>query len=312
MKIINVQENKIFAGEEDFLKFIATTGVTPHASIAGVYNGIAKIAEEKGSKIFTTTKSAEKEKIQEAIDKRLEEERKEVLFESWEDFKEEYAEEKQEALQEWDQKFKEGNFYFVELPGLACDTYSKYGKIQNTNSIVIFKVEDQENTERIDLEHKEIFCIDRQFGNPTEKRKNGKCKIIDRSENIKKGIMEALQNTDFFTDDLFYGYKIKNIDWINEVKENIFLNISVDIDKIVKEQVEEEEKILEERKAEIRKRIEEEKNREQNKKKQKAAQKKAKEAAQIAEKRVKAIAIFKKMFKADPTEEQIQDIINEL
>jgi hypothetical protein len=311
MKIINVQENKIFAGEEDFLKFISITGVTPHASIAGVYNGIAKIAEEKGSKIFTTSKSSEKEKIQNAIDNRLKEDREEVLYESWEDFKEEFSEEKQEALQEWDQKF-DGDFYFVELTGLACDTYSKYGKIQNTNSIVIFKVEDKENLERIDLQHKEIFCIDRQFGNPTEKRKNGKCKIINRGENIKASVLKALEGVEIFEDNLFFAYKQKDILTINEIKENIFANLSIEIDNIVNIQVEEENKIEEERRMERQKRIEEEENRIKNKEKQKEAQKKAKEAAQNAEKRVKAIAIYKKMFKSEPTEEQIQDIINEL
>lgn len=294
MKIINVQENKIFADEEDFLKFVSITGVTPHSSIAGVYNGIAKIAEEKGSKIFTTSKSSEKEKIQDAIDKRLKEKREEVLYESWEDFKEEFSEEKQEGLQEWDQKFKEGGFYFVELTGLACDTYSKYGKIQNTNSIVVFKVEDKENLERIDLEHKEIFCIDRQFGNPSEKRKNGKIKTriwgsLLTKVNATKLLFYFLNN-----EKLFEEYK-KEIIQNAEEEINVILNQTFDL--IEKEK--EEEKIKEE-------------NRRKQKEQQKAAQKKAKEAAQTAEKRVKAIAIFKKMFKADPTEEQIQDIINEL
>lgn len=313
MKIQNVQENKIFSSEEEFLKFVSLTGLTPHSSIAGVYNAIAKIANEEGTTIFTTTKSSEKERIQKAIEEKKNQTREEIIYSSWQALKDSL--ENKEELDQFDPLFV-GNFLFVKLTGLTCDNYSKFSKIMDTCSLVIFKILDNSDKIRIDLEHKEIFCIDRQFGNDTThtpRQKNGKCKTINRGENIKASVLQALEGVEIFEDNLFFAYKQKDVNIIEEIKENIFTNLSIEIDNIVKVQVEEEERIEEERRIERRKRIEEEENRAKNKEKQKEAQKKAKEEAIKQEKKQKAIEIFKMIYpEGDPTEEQIKDIMKKL
>ena len=313
MKIQNVQENKIFTSEEEFLKFVSLTGLTPHSSIAGVYNAIAKIANEENATIFSTTKTSEKERIQKAIEEKKNQTREEEIYSSWQALKDSLK--NKENLDQFDSLFT-GDFLFVVLTGLTCSEYSNFSKIMNTCSLVIFKILDSTDKTRIDLDHKEIFCIDRQFGKDTThnpRSKNGKCKVINRGKNIKASVLKALEGVEIFEDNLFFAYKQKDILTIEEIKENIFTNLSIEIDNIVNVQVEEENRIEEERRIERQKRIEEEENRIKNKEKQKETQKKAKEEAIKQEKREKAIEIFKMINPKDtPTEDQIKDIMKKL
>lgn len=264
MKITNKQENKIFKNEEEFLKFVAATGCTPHASIKGVYVGIARIAQENKATAFTTNKSCEKATIQEKIDNLLKSTREENLYTSWQAFKNSFEESKQENLKEFDSKF-DGNFYFVKLSSLTVDNYSKYGMIQNSKSIVIFEILNSSDVTRIDLDHKEIFCIDRQFGNDTTHtatKKNGKCEIkrnfsqFKTEVNITKALWYALNNEELYT----------------SYKNEILQNITEEIDNMLNSEFDRIEKEKEE------KRIKEE-----NKRKQKEAQQKAKQEAKEKE-----------------------------
>lgn len=291
MKIQNVQENKIFSSEEGFLKFVSATGLTPHASIAGVYNAIAKIAIEEGSTIFTTSKSAEKERIQKAIEEKKNQTREEIIYSSWQALKDSL--ENKEGLDQFDPLFV-GDFLFVELTGLTCDNYSNFGKIQDTCSLVIFKILDNTDKTRIDLDHKEIFCIDRQFGKDTThnpRQKNGKCEEKQFSFNYNCNIAALL----FLNKDM----RTKACE---QVKKNFEYEFFTAIEE-EKKRIEEEEK----------KKIEEEEQRRKNKEKQKEAQKKAKEEALKQEKKQKAIMIFKMINpKGEPTEEQIKEIMKNL